>query len=171
MRSRGTAIAKVGVYGNFLIFEKNSMSKVLALYHIVFGTAGRCPVLKGINRLELHRVITSIAAENQSKVMIVNSVDDHLHLLLDLSPRISLSAFMAALKAKSSAWLRHSSGSTSFSSWCKGYYACTVSPSMVRKTINYIESQPEHHKRLDFNAEIRAICEELGFSYHPDDLN
>ena len=147
------------------------MSKVLALYHIVFGTAGRCPVLKGINRLELHRVITSIAAENQSKVMIVNSVDDHLHLLLDLSPRISLSAFMAALKAKSSAWLRHSSGPTSFSSWCKGYYACTVSPSMVRKTINYIESQPEHHKRLDFNAEIRSICEELGFSYHPDDLN
>jgi len=42
---------------------------------------------------------------------------------------------------------------------------------MVRKTINYIESQPEHHKRLDFNAEIRAICEESGFSYHPDDLN
>ena len=50
-------------------------------------------------------------------------------------------------------------------------YACTVSPSMVQKTINYIDSQPEHHKRLDFNAEIRAICEDLGFSYHPDNLN
>ena len=50
-------------------------------------------------------------------------------------------------------------------------YACTVSPSMARETITYIESQPEHHKRLDFNAEIRTICEESGFSCHPDDLN
>ena len=62
------------------------MSKVLALYHIVFGTAGRCPVLKGIKPVGTASQITAIAAENQSKVMIVNSVDDHLHLLLDLSP-------------------------------------------------------------------------------------
>ena len=76
------------------------MSKVLALYHIVFGTAGRCPVLKGINRLELHRVITAIAAENQSKVMIVNSVDDHLHLLLDLSPQNIAQCFYGSTESK-----------------------------------------------------------------------
>ena len=147
------------------------MSKVLALYHIVFGTSSRCPTLKGVNRQNLHRVITAIAAENNSNVMSVNSVDDHLHILINLSPTISLSAFMAALKAKSSAWIRYNSGSSTFSGWCAGYYACTVSPSMVRKTITYIESQPEHHQRLDFNKEIQAICEELGFACHPDDLN
>ncbi|MDE6527058.1 MAG: IS200/IS605 family transposase [Muribaculaceae bacterium] len=146
------------------------MSKVLALYHIVFATSGRQPALHDVNRLDLHRVIANITAEKQCRMISINSITDHIHMLIHLSPTISLSDFMASVKAKSSAWLKQDSRTTMFTAWCKGYYACTVSPSMMQKTINYIESQTEHHKIVFFNTEIKTMCRHLGLTYHPDDL-
>ena len=78
------------------------MSKVLALYHIVFATSGRNPSLHDVNRLDLHRVISSIVEEKKCSLISINSVTDHLHMLVNLSPNISLSDFMSAVKAKSS---------------------------------------------------------------------
>lgn len=146
------------------------MSKVLALYHIVFATLGRYPALHDVNRLDLHRVICSIVAEKKCKMISINSVTDHLHMLINLSPNISLSDFMAAVKAKSSLWLKQDSRTTMFNGWCTGYYACTVSPSMMQKTSNYIESQTEHHRIVFFDTEIKTMCKHLGLTFHPDDL-
>ena len=146
------------------------MSKVFALYHIVFATSRRQPSLHGIDRQSFHRVIVNIAGEKNSKVICINSVDDHLHLLVNLSATVSLSAFMNAIKAKSSSWVKHHSNSKTFTSCCSGYYACTVSPSMMKKSIAYIESQQEHHQRMNFDNEMRRIFEKLGLEYHPDEL-
>lgn len=146
------------------------MSKVLSLYHIVFATRGRCPALRDANRAELHRVITCIVAEKRSKMFCISSVTDHLHMLVNLSTDISLSEFMVAVKAKSSKWLKEDGRSRMFDGWCTGYYACTVSPSMVQKTIHYIESQKEHHNISLFNHEIQMMCERMGLSFHPEDL-
>ena len=82
------------------------MSKVLALYHIVFATSGRCPALHDVNRLDLHRVICSIVEEKKCRMFCINSVTDHLHMLIHLSPNISLSNLMAAVKANSSTWMK-----------------------------------------------------------------
>lgn len=146
------------------------MSKVLALYHIVFATLGRCPALHDVNRQDLHNVITSIVTEKKCRMVCINSVTDHLHMLIHLSPNISLSDFMAAVKAKSSAWLKQDSRTTMFTGWGTGYFACTVSPSMMQKTISYIESQTEHHRIAVFDSEIKTMCEHLGLTFHPDDL-
>ena len=146
------------------------MSKVLALYHIVFATSGRSPSLHDVNRLDLHRVISSIVEEKKCSLISINSVTDHLHMLVNLSPNISLSDFMSAVKAKSSGWLKQDSRTTMFIGWCTGYYACTVSPSMMQKTIHYIESQTEHHRLAYFDSEIQTMCRHLGLTFHPDDL-
>lgn len=146
------------------------MSKVLALYHVVFATNGRAPALHDANRPDLHNVIANIVSEKNCRMISINSVTDHLHMLIHLSPKISLSDFMAAVKAKSSAWLKQDSRTTMFTSWCKGYYACTVSPSMMKKTIDYIGSQTEHHRIAFFDSEIKTMGKHFGFTYHPDDL-
>ena len=146
------------------------MSKVLALYHIVFATSGRYPALHDVNRADLHQVITGIVTEKQCGMISINSTTDHLHMLINLSPNISLSDFMAAVKAKSSAWLRQDSRTTMFNGWCKGYFACTVSPSMMQKKIHYIENQTEHHRIVVFDSEIKTMGKHLGLTFHPDDL-
>lgn len=146
------------------------MSKVLALYHIVFATSGRCPALHDVNRLDLHRVICSIVEEKKCRMFCINSVTDHLHMLIHLSPNISLSNLMAAVKANSSTWMKQDARTTMFRGWCSGYYACTVSPSMMQKTISYIESQTEHHRIAFFDTEIKTMCQHLGLTFHPDDL-
>ena len=146
------------------------MSKILALYHIVFATRDRLPALHDVNRLDLHRIITAIVTENRCRMICINSVTDHLHMLIDLSPSISLSNFMASVKANSSRWLRHDTRTTMFDGWCNGYYACTVSPGMMGKTIEYIRSQTEHHSISFFVSEIKTMCQHLGLTFHPDDL-
>ena len=146
------------------------MSTVIAMYHIVFATRGRYPALHDVNRLDLHKIITSIVAEKKCKMACINSVTDHVHMLINLSPLISLSDLMMAVKAKSSAWLRQDSRTTMFKGWCKGYFACTISPSGVEKTIKYIESQTEHHRIAVFDSEIKTFGRHLGLTFHPDDL-
>lgn len=146
------------------------MSSVIALYHIIFATRGRYPALHDANRLDLHNVIAGIVAEKKSKMICINSVTDHVHLLVNLSPVISLSDFMSAVKAKSSSWLRQDSRTTMFSGWGTGYFACSVSPSRMQETITYIESQTEHHRIAAFDSEIKTFGKHLGLTFHPDDL-
>ena len=146
------------------------MSKVFALFHIVFATNKRLPSLHDANRKDLHSVITSIVGDKQSRMISINSVTDHIHMFVNLSPNISLSDFMAAVKSKSSSWLKHDARTTMFNGWCKGYFACSVSPSLAQKTISYIEAQTEHHKIAFFDNEIKTMCQHLGLTYYPDDL-
>jgi putative transposase len=175
VRSHGTAIAKAYIWPFQTILLSlpiiyTAMSKVLALYHIVFATQGRYPALHDANRLDLHRVISNIVADKNCRMVSINSVTDHLHMLINLSPSISLKDFISAVKSKSSTWLKQDSRTTMFTSWCKGYYACTVSPSMMQKTIKYIESQTEHHRLVYFDTEIMTMCQHLGLTFHPDDM-
>lgn len=146
------------------------MSKVLSLHHIVFATRGRHPSLHDVNRMDLHRVIAAIVSKKQSRLICINSVTDHIHMLVNLSPKIALSEFMVAVKAKSSKWLKLDSRTTMFNGWCTGYYACSVSPSLMQKNIRYIESQTEHHRIAFFDSEIKTMCRNMGLTFHPDDL-
>lgn len=146
------------------------MSKVIALYHIVFATSGRCPALHDVNRGDLHRVITDIVKAKDCRMICINSVTDHLHMLVNLSPNVSLSEFMSAVKSNSSAWLKQDTRTTMFTGWCRGYFASTVSPSMIQKTINYIEAQTEHHRIWFFDSEIKTMSQHLGLTFHSDDL-
>ena len=95
------------------------MSKVFALFHIVFATNKRLPSLHDANRKDLHSVITSIVGDKQSRMISINSVTDHIHMFVNLSPNISLSDFMAAVKSKSSSWLKHDTRTTMFKGGAK----------------------------------------------------
>jgi len=74
------------------------------LYHIVCSTKQRRPLIKERIREELRRYLCGIARNTQGKILNVNGVDDHLHILASIKPSIAVSDFVRTIKANSSRW-------------------------------------------------------------------
>ena len=83
------------------------------LFHIVFSTDGHLPLIKRDVRTELFPYMASLIKEKKGKPIIINGVDDHVHLLISLPPDISISDAMRFVKANSSRWMKKRFGNPS----------------------------------------------------------
>ncbi len=121
------------------------------LYHIIFSTKQRRPLIK------------DIARNTQGKILNVNGVEDHLHVLASIKPSISVSDFVRTIKANSSRW---ASQRTHFD-WQDGYSSFTVSKSAEPRVSAYIDGQAEHHRRVPYSEELRALLEKHQIEFDP----
>jgi REP element-mobilizing transposase RayT len=88
--------------------------------------------------------------------LIINSVEDHVHILLTLSRTVTVSAVVEGIKKSSSKWLKTQAPELATFSWQVGYGAFAVSKSDVPRVYEYVERQQEHHRRTTFQDEYRA---------------
>ena len=133
------------------------------LSHIVFSTQGRIPLLTIEIRPELFAYMGSLIKETKGKPIIINGVEDHVHLLLALPPDISVSQAMRFVKANSSRWMKERFGKPF--AWQKGFGAFSVSRSNVDGVSKYIRDQEIHHKKLDFKTEYLSLLDRNGADY------
>jgi REP element-mobilizing transposase RayT len=77
----------------------------------------------------------------------IESVDDHVHMVASVPPKISISDFVGQLKGASAFHLNHIPGAPGNFGWQRGYGAISVGPSGLDKAIAYVRSQKEHHKQ------------------------
>ncbi|HWK31540.1 MAG TPA: transposase [Terriglobales bacterium] len=98
----------------------------------------------------------------------IGGVEDHAHALIALPANLSTAKGVQLLKAGSSKFMNQSISSTRFD-WQKGYFAGSVSASMVKKTIAYIANQEAHHKKQSFEDELRELLEKHGVHFNADD--
>jgi REP element-mobilizing transposase RayT len=91
-------------------------------------------------------------------------MEDHLHLLIQIPPVLTLSKAVATIKANSSRW---ASGEGHKFAWQEGYAAFSVSASVIPAVIRYIRNQEEHHKKMDFDAEFVALLKKHGIEFDP----
>ena len=127
------------------------MSHTHLLYHIIFGTKDRLPIIKKVWSGELHAYLGGIVKNLEGIPIEINGIDNHLHLLVRLTPKIAISDFMRELKASSSRWVRQNKDAKF--GWQVRYGAFTVSESQVQIVRNYIKNQEEHHKETSFKDE------------------
>ena len=153
-----------------LLLKKNShMSKVAAYYHIVFCTKRRELVLPRAHREDLFRFIWKVVIDNKCRLLRVGGVGNHVHLLMDLNPTISLSSLISEIKTKTSRWLNNDERFPLFMGWAREYFATTVSPSDKDRIIEYIKTQPEHHGFMPLYEELKNLHSYAGFSLHEND--
>ena len=91
------------------------------LYHIVFGTKGRLPVIRSEIRPQFHSYLGGIVRGLGGIALEIGGMDDHVHLLLKLKPTASLSDIIRDLKSNSSTWAK-ANGLTKFA-WQRRYGA------------------------------------------------
>ncbi|MDM7924109.1 MAG: IS200/IS605 family transposase [Pyrinomonadaceae bacterium] len=138
------------------------------IFHVVFATQERFRSLTPERRPEVFAYINSLITEKGGKVIIINGVEDHLHILLMLPPDICLSDVMRFAKANSSRWFKRRFAAAF--AWQKGFSAFSVSRSGVDAAAKYIREQEIHHQRRDFREEFVALLEKNGVEFDPEFL-
>ncbi len=147
------------------------MSKTTSLFHIVFATKSRKSTLSIHNRELLHRFINSEIAKKGCKLYRINSMPDHVHMLIDLNPEIALTDFVRDIKSYSSSWLKTRPEFPHFDGWCRGYYAASKSSEHINIVINYIQNQEEHHFGRSLEDELKAFYKKYDFAWHDSELS
>ncbi len=135
------------------------------LYHIVFSTKGRAPVLVATEREAMFRYIWGVIRSCDSHLYRVNGTLDHVHILIRLHPARSLSDLVREIKVSSSHWIKKNRVFKDFSSWQAGYGAFTHSKQDQERLILYIKNQEQHHKTLSFGDELRGLLNEAGIQF------
>ncbi|MEP6705530.1 MAG: IS200/IS605 family transposase [Acidobacteriota bacterium] len=129
------------------------------LYHIVFSTRDRRPVITTERRPRLYDYVGGIIREFGGISLAIGGVDDHLHLLAKLRPDKALSNLLRDLKANSSGWMHDVFPDANDFYWQKGYGAFTVSMSQVSAVSLYIARQEQHHKKRSFRDEFVGLLQ------------
>lgn len=91
-------------------------------------------------------------------------MEDHIHILLQIPPVLTLSKAVATIKANSSRWAGEEGHKFA---WQQGYGAFSVSASIIPVVVQYIQNQEEHHKKMDFETEFVALLKKHGVEFDP----
>ena len=126
------------------------------LIHLIFSTKNREPFLPDDIRPELHPYMATILKGKDSSAILINSVEDHAHILFHLSKNHALCDVIKSLKQDSSKWIKTKGTSYRNFHWQSGYGTFSVSQSNLAPMVKYIEDQKEHHRRRTFQEEFRA---------------
>ena len=114
-------------------------------YHIVFAPKYRRKVFYGQHRAAIEKILRQLCEWKGVKIIEAEVCPDHIHMLVEIPPKISVSSFMGYLKGKSATMLyeqfselKYKYRSREF--WCKGYYVDTVGKNEARIT-EYVRNQ------------------------------
>jgi putative transposase len=127
----------------------------------VFAVKFREAIIDKTWKPELLSVIGNLIKENDCKSFIVNGVEDHIHCLIGLRPRVSISELMQSVKAKSSKWINEQKLTPERFEWQEGYGVFSYSHSHINSVYKYIENQEEHHKKRTFKEEYLDFLEKF----------
>ena len=122
-------------------------------YHIVFAPKYRRKVFYEEKRLEIRDILRQICAWKGVEIIEGEICPDHVHLLVAIPPKMSVSVFMGYLKGKSSLMIFQKFGNMKFAYrnrefWCRGYYVDTVGKD-TKAIKTYIENQIKIDKEND----------------------
>jgi len=91
-------------------------------------------------------------------------MEDHIHILSDLHPSVSLADYVKSIKVATSLWLKQSKDFPLFRGWCEGYGAFSYSFRDKDKIISYIKNQQVHHSRENTDNEWIRFLKENGMN-------
>lgn len=140
--------------------EQPIMSYTRLMYHIVFRTKNSVPALSPEHESAFHSYVCGIIKNKKSVLYRIGGMPDHVHILMDLHPSLSLADFMRDLKTSTHHWLNdHGQDFPFFTGWGTGYAAFSYSLTEKETIINYIANQKTHHQSVSFADEYRQFIE------------
>jgi putative transposase len=139
------------------------MANTYTQIHIqaVFSVQNRNCIIRNSWKDELYKYITGIISSNKHKLLAINGMPDHIHILFGLRPYQSLSDLMQDVKGSSSKWINDRRFTREWFSWQDGYGAFSYCKSDLHYVVNYIDSQSERHKHKTFLEEYLNLLKEF----------
>ncbi len=129
-------------------------------YHVVFAVRNRKYMITKDIKEDLYKYMSGIINNQKQKLIIVNGMPDHVHILLQCKPDMNLSNTVKEIKEHSTKYLNNEKMLGGKFYWQAGFGAFSVSKRDVDMIINYIKNQEEHHTRNSFKNEYIRFLKE-----------
>ena len=128
-------------------------TKWVCKYHVVFAPKYRRKVFFEEKREDIRDILRKLCEWKGVEILEGEVCPDHVHLLLSIPPKMSVSSFMGYLKGKSSLMMYQKYGNLKFASrnrefWCKGYYVDTVGKN-TKAIKEYIANQLKQDQEME----------------------
>ena len=133
--------------------------------HFVFAVKYRKCLIHIDWKADLYKYITGIIQKNEHKLIIINGIEDHVHILVGLRPTQSISDLMKDVKQFSSKWINENKLVKGKFEWQGGFGAFSYSKSHLKNVIKYIKNQEEHHKKQTFVEEYKETLKKYEIDY------
>jgi REP element-mobilizing transposase RayT len=114
---------------------------------------------------ELYQYIAGILKNNNHKLLAINGMPDHVHILIGMRPTQSISDLLQDIKGSSSKWINEKKFLRTKFEWQEGYGAFSYAKSEVNSVIRYIQNQEEYHKSESFRDEYLQLLKDFNVEF------
>jgi putative transposase len=140
------------------------------LFHVVFSTKHRRPLISAQLREELYSFIADTNRRHGGQLVAIGGIPDHVHLLTRLKPYVPISSMVRFIKANSSRWLKERPDLVRDFAWQTGFAAFSVSESRSGAVRTYIRNQEDHHAQKTFEIELQTLLRRHNVPFDPDKI-
>ena len=131
----------------------------------VFAVGVRQSLIRSDFKEELQKYITGIVRKKGQKLIEINCMPDHTHMLVGLKPSISLSDLMRDVKSDSTEFIKRKEWIRGRFNWQEGFGAFSYSQSNLDSVIRYIRNQQKHHATKSFRNEYLTLLKKFDITY------
>lgn len=137
---------------------------------LVFVVKGRENLLKKTFRAEVFKYMSGIVKAKGQKSIIINGVEDHVHLFIGLKPSMRLSDLVRDIKNNTTNFINEKKFVRGRFSWQEGDGAFSYSQSHMDNVYQYILNQERHHQKKSFKDEYRELLDKFQIDYKEEFL-
>ncbi len=98
-------------------------------------------------------------------MLAAGGTSDHVHLLASIDKNLTIPDVIRTIKSSSTNWVRKKIKNKKYFSWQNGYASFSVGRSQVEQIERYIRNQRKHHRKIDFEEELKLFLDKYGIPY------
>ncbi|MBL7942837.1 MAG: IS200/IS605 family transposase [Flavobacteriales bacterium] len=132
---------------------------------VVFAVNGRQGLINQVWEEDLYKYITGIVRNKEQKMLAINGMPDHIHMLIGMRPSCCLSDLVREVKKSSTNYIRNNLSLQHDFNWQEGYGTFSYSTSSLDSVIRYIGNQKSHHKKQTFRDEYISFLNQFQIEY------
>jgi len=137
---------------------------------VVFAVKGRESLIHSHFETEVYKYITGIISNKHQKLIAINGMPDHIHILMGIKPSCNLSDLVREIKKSSNDFINNKGFVKGKFNWQEGFGAFSYNHSNLSQVITYIENQKTHHSVKSFRDEYFELLKEFEIDFKPEYL-
>jgi putative transposase len=131
----------------------------------VFAVSSRMSLITPTFKEDLYKYIAGIVRNQGQKLISINGMSDHVHILVGLKPSMALADLVRDIKADSSTYINKNRWVRGKFTWQEGYGAFSYGHSQLDTIISYIQNQEKHHSRRSFKNEYLGLLRKFDIAF------
>ena len=131
----------------------------------VFAVSGRLSLIRNDFKEDVYKYISGIVRNKQQKLIAINGMPDHVHILIGLKPVMALADLVREIKSDSADFINRKKWVRGKFAWQEGYGAFSYGHSQLDTIIRYIQNQERHHAKRSFKDEYLSLLRKFDITF------